>query len=177
MSITKSIGRALSHALFQPGLAKKLFLQKYCSKIRNKRILEIGSGKTVNGKLKYSVADYFKKNSNEVMLSDINPRYKHKIVDITKSVPKGYDIIICFNVLEHVFDFHKGIENLYKSLKKKGNLMILVPAFCPLHDEPADYWRFTEHSLRRILSEFKDVRIDYFGRREIPFFYFVVATK
>jgi SAM-dependent methyltransferase len=177
MHLKKSIFRLLSHVTFSPGRAKSKFLEKYCSRIRNKKILEIGSGKRVNGKLKYSVADYFRKNSNEIILSDINPRYGHKIVDITKSVPKGFDVIICLNVLEHVFDFHNGVKNLHKSLKNNGQLMILVPAFYPLHDEPQDYWRFTEHSLKKLLSIFKKVQIEHYGKREYPFFYFVVATK
>ena len=177
MPLKKSIFRLLSHILFNPDGAKKKFLRKHCSKIHNKKILEIGSGKRVNGKLKYSVADYFRRNSNEVVLSDINPGYGHKIVDITKSVPKGFDMIICFNVLEHVFDFHNGIKNLYKALESNGVLFILVPAFYPLHDEPQDYWRYTEHSLRRLLSSFKKVQIDHYGKREYPFFYFVRAAK
>lgn len=177
MNLKKSVFRLLSHIAFNPGGAKERFLRKYCSKICNKKILEIGSGKRVNGKLKYSVADYFRKNSNEVVLSDINPRYGHKIVDITKSVPKGFDVIICFNVLEHVFDFHKAIKNLHKALKKDGKLMILAPAFYPLHDEPQDYWRFTEHSLKKILCIFKKVEIEHYGIREYPFFYFAIAIK
>ena len=177
MPIKKAIFRSVSHIVFNPRGAKNRFLKKYCSKIWNKKILEIGSGKRVDGKLKYSAADYFRKNSNEVILSDINPNYGHKIVDITKSVPKGFDVIICFNVLEHVFDFHKAIKNFHKALKKDGKLMILAPAFYPLHDEPQDYWRFTEHSLRKLLSMFKKIQIDPYGRKEYPFFYFVVAVK
>ena len=76
-----------------------------------------------------------------------------------------------------MFDFHNGIKNLHKALKNGGQLMILVPMFYPLHDEPQDYWRYTEPSLRKLLSIFKTVQIDYYGNREYPFFYFVVAVK
>lgn len=177
MHFKKSMARALSHAVFQPAKAKRKFLLKHCSKIRNMKILEIGSGKRVNGKLMYSVADYFRLNSNEVTLSDINPKFGHRIVDITKSVPKGFDVIICFNVLEHVFDFRSAIRNIHKSLNENGQALILVPVFYPLHDEPYDYWRYTEHSLRKLLSAFKKIEVDYYGKREFPFFYFVIATK
>jgi len=177
MDIKKSIFRSLTHILFNPAGAKNRFLKKYCSKIHNKKILELGSGKRVNGRLKYSVAGFFRNNSNEVVLSDINPDYKHKIVDITKSVPKGFDVIICFNVLEHVFNFHAGIRNIFKSLKKGGQLMVLLPMFYPLHDEPQDYWRYSEHSLRKLLSGYKKVKINHYGKREFPFFYFIIATK
>ncbi len=177
MTIKKPLMRSISHLVFQPGRAKRKFLRKYCSKIRNKKILEIGSGKKVNGKFIYSVADFFRKSSNEVVRSDIKSEYGHKIVDITKSVPKGFDVVICFSVLEHIFDFEAAIANIYKSLRKDGQLLLLVPAFYPLHDEPNDYWRFTEHSLRKLLSAFKKVKIDHYGKREYPFFYFVIAMK
>ena len=177
MLLKKTIFRALSHVAFQPGRAKNKILVKYCSKIKNKKILEIGSGKSIRGKHIYSVADFFEKRGNKVAKSDINPEYNHTIVDITKKVPKGYDVIVCFNVLEHVFDFHKGIKVLHKALNKNGELIVLVPALYPLHDEPNDYWRFTEHSLRKLFSIFKSFKIEHHGKRELPFFYFVIAIK
>lgn len=169
--------KIFTHAVFQPGMAQKKFLLKHCSGISNKKILEIGSGKDVKGGFVYSVAEYFKKNNNEVTLSDINPEFGHRIIDITKSCPKGFEVIICFSVLEHVFDFQSAISNMYKALGKNGQLLVLVPAFYPLHDEPRDYWRFTEHSLNKLFSSFRNVKIDYYGKREFPFFYFVLATK
>lgn len=177
MPLKKNIFRALSHIAFQPGKAKNKILRKYCSNIRNKKVLEIGSGKAVKGKYIYSVADFFEKRGNKVARSDINPEYGHPVVDITKKIPRGYYIILCFNVLEHVFDFRKGIIMLHKALNKEGKLILLVPAFYPLHDEPHDYWRFTEHSLRKLFSIFGKVKIEHFGKREFPFFYFVVAEK
>ncbi|MBI2135140.1 methyltransferase domain-containing protein [Candidatus Woesearchaeota archaeon] len=177
MGIKKDMFRALVHIAFQPGKAKDRILRKYCSDIRGKKVLEIGSGKAVRGKYAYSVADFFEKRGNKVTKSDVNPAYKHKIIDITKEIPGKYDAIICFNVLEHVFDFQKGIRQLHKSLDKNGRLIVLVPAFYPLHDEPHDYWRFTEHSLRKLFSIFKTLKIEHYGKRELPFFYFVVAVK
>ena len=177
MALKTSLARSLTHALFQPDRAQKKFLAKHCSKIRNKKILEIGSGKSVKRKFIYSVADFFRKNNNKVVLSDANSKLGHSVIDITKSCPSGFDVIVCFSVLEHVFDFHKAIRNMRNSLGKNGQLLVLVPAFYPLHDEPNDYWRFTEHSLRKLFSKFKKIEIDYYGKREFPFFYFVSATK
>ncbi len=177
MSLKKSIFRSLSHIAFQPGRAKNKILVKYCSNIRGKKILEIGSGKAIRGRHIYSVADFFKNRGNEVVKSDIDPAYKHPIVDITKKIPKGYDVIVCFNVIEHVFDFHKGIKMLHKALNKNGKLIVLVPALYPLHDEPHDYWRFTEHSLRKLFSIFRNLKVEHYGKRELPFFYFVIAIK
>src|SRR3989338_11212902 len=177
MPLKKNILRSLVHIAFQPGKAKDKILRKYCSNIMGKKVLEIGSGKAISGKHIYSVADFFEKRDNKVTKSDIDPAYKHKIIDITKKIPGKYDAIICFNVLEHVFDFQKGVRQLHKSLSKNGKLIVLVPAFYPLHDEPHDYWRFTEHSLRKLFSIFKKVSIEHFGIRQYPFSYFVAARK
>ena len=177
MPLKTSLARLFTHALFQPDRAQRKFLLKHCSKIRNKRILEIGSGKSVKRKFIYSVADFFRKNNNEVVLSDANPKLGHGVIDIVKSCPAGFDVIVCFSVLEHVFDFHEAVKNMHKSLGKKGRLLVLVPAFYPLHDEPNDYWRFTEHSLRKLFSKFRKTEIDCYGKREFPFFYFVSAVK
>ena len=83
MALAKSIARAFSHLVFQPGMAKRKFLGKYCSNIKGKTILEIGSGKPANGKYPYSVRQYFEKN-NKFECTDINPKFGHKVLDITK---------------------------------------------------------------------------------------------
>jgi len=177
MTFKKSFARSLTHIIFQPDKAQKKFLNKYCSKIISKKILEIGSGKKVHERFIYSVADFFRQNNNEVVLSDINPDFGHKVIDITKSCPKGYDVIVCFSVLEHIFDYQRAIKNMYKALKRNAQVLVLVPAFYPLHDEPNDYWRFTEHSIRKLFSAFRKIKLDYYGKREFPSFYFIAATK
>jgi hypothetical protein len=43
-----------------------------------------------------------------------------------------------------------------------------VPHLYPYHDEPGDFWRFTEHSLRRLLEPFESVEIRSRGPRRLP---------
>lgn len=43
--------------------------------------------------------------------------------------PNTYDVIYALNVLEHIEDDEKMIATLSKALKKKGKLIIYVPAF------------------------------------------------
>ena len=47
-----------------------------------------------------------------------------------------FDIILCMNVLEHVFDFKKAIDNIYKALKPGGTALIFVPGFYPYMMSP-----------------------------------------
>lgn len=39
-----------------------------------------------------------------------------------------FDAVICLNVLEHIKDDRKSLRNMYSILKKKGVLILLVPA-------------------------------------------------
>jgi ubiquinone/menaquinone biosynthesis C-methylase UbiE len=151
--------------------------REIAKKTKNKKILEIGSGKKVKGKYPYSVAHFFNKN-NEVVMSDINPDFGHRVIDATKmNFREEFDMIICLNVLEHVYNFEKAIGNIHRALKKDGEVAVFVPFAYPLHDEPYDFYRFSEHSLRKMFSEFREVKIRHFGLRQMPTAYFLNAKK
>lgn len=140
-------------------------------------MLEIGSGIRVNGRYSYSAQHLFT-DVKEFICTDINPTFGHRVLDITKMRDKEkYDIILCLNVLEHVYEFQIAVNNLHRSLKKNGILCIAVPFAFPLHDEPTDFWRYTEHSLARILSDFKKVEIHPQRSRKFPTGYFVKTVK
>ena len=152
-------------------------LKKIAKESEGKVILEIGSGKKVNGKYSYSASHLFP-DAKEFIMTDVDPKFGHRVLDITKSDEKDkYDIVLCLNVLEHVYDYNLAIANLRKSLKSGGLLVIAVPFAFPLHDEPNDYWRFTEHTLKIILKEFSHVDISNQRFQKLPTGYFVLATK
>ena len=139
--------------------------------------MELGSGLKKNGRYIYSAKHFFD-DSNEFIQSDINPEFGHKIINVTKmNYENEFDIILCMNVLEHVYDFHKAIENLHRALKPGGTALIFVPVFYPFHDEPHDYWRFTEHSIRRLFNYFSGLEIKHSGIRQYPFAYYIEAKK
>lgn len=168
--------RGLAHFICRAGF-KDECVKKFARAVRNKRILELGSGKPHRGRYPYSSRQLFDA-SNEFIQSDIVEEYGHKIVDVTRMRYKSeFDIILCTNVLEHVFDFSKAIENIYGGLKQGGVVLIYVPGFYPLHDEPNDYWRFTEHSLKRLLKKFRVLRLRHSGVRRYPFGYYAEGVK
>jgi hypothetical protein len=90
---------------------------------------------------------------NEVKTTgiDINEgKYVDTIIDleqdlnnITDSLGKseGYSTIICFNVLEHVYNPIKVLENLTGLLQINGHLLISTPISWPIHAYPDDFWR------------------------------------
>lgn len=48
---------------------------------------------------------------------------------------RKFDTIVCLNVLEHIKDDVAALNNLYKLLKKNGELILLVPAHRFLYGE------------------------------------------
>ncbi len=64
----------------------------------------------------------------------------------------SYDTVICLEVLEHVQDPFKAIQELHRVLKPEGILILSVPHLSRLHDEPNDYYRFTRYGLGCMLE-------------------------
>lgn len=173
----QKIAKATIHTISGNRKAYYKGLEEIAANSEGKVVLEIGSGKQIKGKNSYSAVHLFP-DAEEFIMTDINPDFGHKVLDITKMKDKEkYDIILCLNVLEHVFEFQKAVDNMHKSLKMGGTLCIAVPFAFPLHDEPTDYWRYTEHSLRKILSDFKNLTIKHQRSRRFPTGYFVTAIK
>ena len=173
----KKVFRKIAHLIFGIRKFNDRSIRDYARSVRHKHILEIGSGTAEYGKDYYSAKRYFDK-SNTFVQSDINPEYGHQIIDITDmDFENEYDLILCMNVLEHVYDYQLGIKNMHRALKPGGELIIFVPMFYPLHDEPHDYWRFTEHALRRMLEDFEIVEFRHKGLREMSVAYFLVGRK
>src|SRR5207237_9679396 len=114
--------------------------------------------------------------SNEFVTSDVVPEYGHEVVDATRmSFVEEFDVVLCTCVLEHVYDVGRAVENIRCALKPGGTALLLVPCVYPLHDEPHDYWRFTEHSLRILLKDFPRIPIRRAGPRHIRVQYSVAA--
>lgn len=142
-----------------------------------RKVLEIGSGRQDMGHEAYSLRRLFA-DSDEFVQSDVNPLFGHRVIDVTAmSVEDEFDIILCMYVLEHVFDVAAAVENMRRALRPGGQLVVAVPHMYPYHDEPIDFWRFTEHSLRRLCSDFSAVEIARKGMRRWPKALLVIATK
>lgn len=152
-------------------------VERVAETVHDARILELGSGRRDLGADTYSMRSFFDP-SNEFVQSDVVPEYGHAIVDATTMDFDGeFDVILCSSVLEHVYDARAAVDRIHRALKPGGRAVISVPHLFPYHDEPEDFWRFTEHSVRRMLAEFADVDVKHRGPRRFPFTLFIVATK
>jgi SAM-dependent methyltransferase len=72
----------------------------------------------------------------------------------------SFDSILCTQVLEHVYDHHTMIKEIYRVLKPGGHIMLTVPFAWEKHEEPYDFFRFTPHALKELFEE-AGLVIDY----------------
>jgi SAM-dependent methyltransferase len=76
-----------------------------------------------------------------------------------------FDGVVLLDVLEHLKEPRASLCEIARVLRLGGKLFVNVPCLYPLHDEPHDYQRPTEHGLRHWLTQagFQVNRIDARG--------------
>lgn len=69
---------------------------------------------------------------------------------------RGFDVVICEQVIEHVEDPWVATANLRKLSTTGGHVIVSTPFLIKLHELPEydmrDYWRFTPRGLRTLLE-------------------------
>jgi SAM-dependent methyltransferase len=62
------------------------------------------------------------------------------------------DTVLATEVMEHLPSPRQFLAEVARVMRNKGHLILSVPFMEPLHEEPRDYYRFTPHSLRALLT-------------------------
>lgn len=70
----------------------------------------------------------------------------------------SFDNIIMTNLLEHVQEPQKVVNETYRVLRPNGLAIVFTPFMYPIHGDPNDYWRFTDEGLRYLLKDFEIVK-------------------
>ena len=60
-----------------------------------------------------------------------------------------FNTVILSDVLEHIPEPEKLIKEVYRILKKDGRLIMNVPFYYWLHEQPHDFYRYTNFALER----------------------------
>lgn len=85
--------------------------------------------------------------------------HKESNPDIVASIDKipledsSVDGVLCTQVLGDVWDVHRAIQEMIRILKPGGLLLITESLLNEEHDEPQDYWRFTEFAWKKLLED------------------------
>ena len=100
-----------------------------------------------------------------------------EVFSIFKKDP--FDVILAFDVMEHVSNPFRMIVTTAEILKPNGLLLITTPFDSPIHETEVvkDYWRITETGYRQLLRGFNHVKIWFDGPPEKPKRYYVEARK
>ena len=76
-------------------------------------------------------------------------------VDLSKKLPfkeSSVDTILLTDVLEHLNNPQLLLSESKRILRTNGHILIFVPFLYWLHEEPHDYFRYTEHALTSLIE-------------------------
>lgn len=79
-----------------------------------------------------------------------------------KNIPledQSCDLVLCTEVLEHVQDYQRLVDEVHRVLKPGGRALVTVPWSARFHYAPFDYFRYTPSQLTQMFSHFTDVRV------------------
>lgn len=113
-------------------------------------MLDIGCGNKPYEKL-------FNKYSTEYVGCDIiqSSLEKVDIVCDALDIPvenDSFQTVFSTQVIEHVGDHNKLIQEANRVLEKGGHFIVSGPMYWHLHEDPHDYFRFTKHGFKFILE-------------------------
>jgi SAM-dependent methyltransferase len=91
----------------------------------------------------------------------IRPTY---LISPGQSLPiaeRAFDGVVTLNTLEHIYDVHGALRELYRVLKPGGGLIATVPFLFRIHGHPDDFLRGTPSWWGRTLTDlgYADVKI------------------
>jgi SAM-dependent methyltransferase len=116
------------------------------------RILDIGCGAKAKRFLVGKQVSEYVGLDHEDSLHD---RSQVDIVGTAYRIPQpdcSYDGVICTAVLEHLEEPAAALVESLRVLKPGGHAIYTVPLFWHLHEEPRDFFRYTEHGLRYLFQ-------------------------
>ena len=115
----------------------------------NDKVLDLGCGK-------YPYYHRFLK--GKITCFDIEKSNKTHLVgnadaDFLPFKRNSFDKVIAVNSLYYFRNPSKVAGHIAAILKKNGKLAVITPFFYPIHDAPADKYRFTEFGLKTLLED------------------------
>src|SRR6185369_8199489 len=84
--------------------------------------------------------------------------YLDYVCDLTKTLPFSdgeFDTIVLSDVLEHIPEPEMLWKEMERILAFNGKIIMNVPFFYWIHEQPHDYYRYTEFALRRFVEKCK----------------------
>jgi SAM-dependent methyltransferase len=128
------------------------FLQRAAGTLTTEHtILDVGSGLAPYREL-FSHTTYVTCDWNQ---SPYAPEVPPDIVAPADKIPvedQAFNAVLCTEVLEHVPAPWEVLSEFHRIIRPGGAVWITVPFTWPLHEQPHDYYRYTEFGLRHLLE-------------------------
>lgn len=134
--------------IFQP---ERVLLKKQIKKHShyiNGDVLDVGCGSFDRYSELFSYKKYIK--------MDVDGKNNPEIIGRAENIPlpdNSVDSIVCTQVLGDVWDLKKALAEFFRVLRPSGKILITESLISSVHDEPHDFWRFTNYSLENLLKE------------------------
>ena len=145
-------------------------LRRQFKKLREGVVLDVGSG--------YSPYEKYIPKTKYLRL-DIEPKYKPDICcDLNEVGLKSghFDTIIAIEVLEHICEPQRAINEIYRILRPNGICILSTRFIHAYHPEPRDYYRFSRDSLKYLFRKFSRIEIYNHGN-EIQVIWLIISRK
>ncbi len=126
----------------------KSFIKKHATE---KKTLDVGSRR----------GQYMEWYPNKISV-DLFAENDPDVVGDAHNLPFGdeeFAVVLCTEMLEHVHDPQKVVNEFYRVLKPEGKLILTTRFLYPIHEAPNDYWRFTRFNLERLFSKWNNVEV------------------
>jgi hypothetical protein len=85
--------------------------------------------------------------------------------------------VIALDTLEHVERFWEVGPELHRVLRPGGIALLTSVMYFPIHEYPADYWRFTPDGMRAFARPFETVLIGAAGVSDLPHSVVAIGIK
>jgi 2-polyprenyl-3-methyl-5-hydroxy-6-metoxy-1,4-benzoquinol methylase len=135
------------------GCANGVFLEHFKTKFPKWKLVGLD--------LSESMLEIARKKDNTI-------NYLHTALESYKTREK-YDLIACFETLEHVFDEKAVLTRIHRLIKKKGVFIGSIP-LGKYHKSHSDARHFTKESIKELLKiYFKEVHIEEYEKGRLMF--------
>ncbi|MEA2006617.1 MAG: methyltransferase domain-containing protein [Patescibacteria group bacterium] len=139
--------------------ATEKILNKYC----RGKVLDVGAGRLAYKSLLEKHCEEYKSIDFKATSPELD--FVGDVQDMEVLNDDQFDTVFCSQVLEHIPEPQKAMNEISRILKRGGKAIISVPFLGYLHNEPYDFFRYTKHSLRFISKRagFEVVEINEVG--------------
>ena len=94
--------------------------------------------------------------AESIVALDIRPGGSVSIRGSVTQMPikaETIDTVLCFNLLEHIYDHRAAVCELHRVMKPGAVLYGWTPFALGVHGDPYDYWRYTPDALQKLLHD------------------------